>query len=139
MIIEPIAEARLYDLLMERELQFVRINEYEQKIEKLLGVPYEQLPVFDIPSFSRKRRKSAKKTRPKKRTIRRLKPDLEDAYLVEYKYNGVESSEILREYRLVQLLVKNDLDDISVLRISTVKFYSNNDYETVSELINSAG
>ena len=134
MIIDPTQEITLYDLLRQREHSFVQIYEYEQRIESLLGQPYSGLVVPALPSTAKKKRKPVKKATSKKRVIRRLKPETEDAYLVSYKFKGNSCSEVLREYRLVQLLIKNDIPNIQLENISTIYYTTDDEYDLVIDL-----
>ena len=134
MIMEPTSEVVLYDLLRQREHSFAQIYEYERRIHNILGQPYSAYSQPAIPS-TKKKRKPQKKNKIAKRTIRRLKPSVEDAYLVHYSYNGIKKHEVLREYRLVQLLVKEKIENIELINISSIYYSSDYDYDIVVELL----
>lgn len=135
MHLEPTTEITLYELLKQREHSFVQIHEYESRINKILGQSYPFFSKPVLPSTSKKKRRTTKKVKQKKRTIRRLKPETEDAYLVNYEYCGEQREEVLREYRLIQLLVKNDIPNIILYKISTIFFNGNEEYDVIEELI----
>ena len=134
MILDPTTEVTLYDLLSQREHAFAKIYEYEQRIEQVLGTEYKAYDKPTLPSLAKKRKKAATKTKVVRRTIRRLKPDTEDAYLIDYVYNGEPQTEILREYRLVQSLVKNDIPNLHVNVISSIIYTSDEEFDIVTQL-----
>jgi len=138
MLIEPTTEVTLYDLLRQREHAFVEVHEYEQRIEQILGSAYTALLPPSLPSLAKKKRKAAKKPKKARRIIRRLKPDTEDAYAVNYDYKGSSYTEVLREYRLIQLLVKSDVPNLLITSISSVAYTDDEEFETVQKLFNNS-
>lgn len=117
-------QVKINDLLMEREKQFVAINQCEMVIENILGQAYPALQLYDLPSLRPKSKKRAakKKKQQKVPAIRRLKKDAESAYQVTFQEAGEEKKVYQRDPRVIQALLKADLDECRITQVETVYF-----------------
>ncbi len=128
-------EITLYDLLQQRELAFVKVHDYEKRIDHILGQPFQFPNAPQLPSTAWKKARRVRKTKAKRITARRLRATFEDAYLVEFLYKGELGTEILRDYSLIQLLIKKPLPNVELLKISTVSFDNDGHQEIVHVLV----
>ncbi len=149
-------EIRIIDLLTRREAEFLRIKQCEDQITALLGGaawPFAA-PAVPLPSANRTNAKkawtpssaSASGRRAKSTTVpasaaqvpkipvRELNPACENAYLVAYIDNGNEKIGFLNTLQTLQAILKLECDSFKIVRICTVFFRSNDDFDTIERL-----
>lgn len=117
------------DLLREREAEFLRVWQCEQKVLQLLGVeefPFSPPP--DLPSRRKVVKGAAKASAPKKETvaaapqndIARLEAG-ENAYRLVFVYNGKEESSFQTDRELIRNLLTIKSAEFELLSVETVK------------------
>ncbi|MDZ8118860.1 hypothetical protein [Pontiella agarivorans] len=126
--------------LMEREDLLVDVFDLERQINVILGgEPYPLTPPDDLPS-RRKRKKSKRKAAPKKAPpvrLRKLDPETEKAYRVDYQEKGEFKTEIHFDARPVALLINTDLPDIRVLKVETIAQDETGELQTIEVIYQS--
>ncbi len=118
------------DLLREREVEFMRVWECEQKIRQLLGVedfPFAEPP--DLPSRRKVAKVAARTTTPKKEKetsastseneIARLEQG-ENAYRLVFIYNGKEDCSFQADRELVRNLLSIKSAEFVLQAVETV-------------------
>ncbi|QBG48913.1 hypothetical protein EGM51_16445 [Verrucomicrobia bacterium S94] len=109
--------------LMEREDLLVDIFDLERQINVILGgEPYPLTPPDSLPS-RQKRKKPKRKAAPKKAVavrLRKLDPETEQAYRIEYLEDGETKTEIHFDARPAALLINTEFPHIRVLKVETI-------------------
>ena len=128
---------RLADLLLQRDVAFVRVAECERQIQGILGAPYPFPPLPDLPSLRRK--KPVKKTVADMASVprtalklRALKRPAENAYRVEYRRHEQVTVSFLTDADLLRRLVLLDTPEFKITAIAAVTLRTPTDF-TVSE------
>ncbi len=123
--------------LMEREDLLVDVFDLERQINVILGgKPYPLAPPDDLPS-RRKRKKSKRKAAPKQAPairLRKLDPETEKAYRVEYLENGEPKTEVHLDARPAALLINTDLPHIRILKVETIAPETSTEWKSVEVL-----
>ena len=118
-MLSALSKIQINDLLMEREDCFVQVSEYEAMIEEILGQPYPMpAPLCPLPSQSK--RVKPRKAPSKSKSVRRLRPDIENAYRISFTQHGTSGSCLQKAPRLVNEMMQNFLPDYKVTRIEAV-------------------
>lgn len=117
------SQIQINQKLMEREDRLVEVFDLERQINSILGgEPYPLVPPDALPS-RQKRKKPVRKATPKKAAplrVRKLEPETESAYRIEYQQNGETRVEIHTDPRPLALLLNTPLPTIKIQRIETV-------------------
>ena len=130
------------DLLREREAEFLRVWQCEQKVLQLLGVeefPFSPPP--DLPSRRKVVKGAAKASVPKKETvaaapqndISRLEAG-ENAYRLVFVYNGKEESSFQTDRELIRNLLTIKSAEFELLSVETVKLTDMEHWERIRPL-----
>ena len=110
--------------LIEREDRLVEIFDLERQINGILGgEPFPLVPPVALPS-RQKRKKPQRKAVQKKAAplrVRKLEPNSESAYRIEYQQNDEPRVEIHTDPRPLALLLNTELPTIEIQRIETVQ------------------
>ena len=129
------------DLLHQREAEFIRVWECEQKIREILpDFPFPDPP--DLPSRHKRVKPSAKKTPPPDASpasqtsaaIRRLVPGEENAYRLTFLYNNELQTSFQMDRELVRMLVNVKTTDFSIVSVETVLFQDTEHWKTIETL-----
>ena len=130
---------RLADLLLQRDLAFVRVAECERQIQDILGAPYPFPPLPDLPSLRRK--KAGKKSAPANRAVARgafklraLRRPVENAYRVEYRRHEGPAVSFLTEADLLRRLILLDTPEFTISAIAAVTLRTPDDVTVTEEL-----
>ncbi|MBO4344773.1 MAG: hypothetical protein J5833_03395 [Victivallales bacterium] len=117
------------DLLREREAEFLRVWQCEQKVLQLLGVeefPFSPPP--DLPSRRKVVKGAGKASVPKKETVAAaphndmpLLEAGENAYRLVFIYNGKEESSFQTDRELIRNLLTIKSAEFELLSVETVK------------------
>jgi hypothetical protein len=128
--------------LMEREDRLVEIFDLERQINGILGgEPFPLVPPDGLPS-RQKRKKSKRKAAPKKAAplrVRKLDPDTETAYRIEYLQNDETCIEIHTDSRPLALLLNTKLPTIGIQRIETVQSAEEGEWAVIEVLYVESG
>ena len=123
--------------LMEREDRLVEIFDQERQINGILGgEPYPLAPPDVLPS-RQKRKKPKRKAIPKTPAplrVRKLDPDSEAAYRIEYRQNDETCIEIHTDPRPLALLLNTKLPTLGIHRLETVQSTEENEWAVVEVL-----
>ncbi|MDF7826263.1 hypothetical protein P4B35_19705 [Pontiellaceae bacterium B12227] len=123
--------------LMEREDRLVEIFDLERQINGILGgEPYPLAPPDTLPS-RQKRKKPKRKAAPKKAAplrVRKLDPETESAYRIEYQQNDETCVEIHTDPRPLALLLNTPLPTLGIQRLETVQATDDGEWNTVETL-----
>ncbi|MEI6892815.1 MAG: hypothetical protein V5783_11650 [Pontiella sp.] len=126
--------------LMEREDRLVELFDLERQINGILGgAPYPFVSRDTLPS-RQKRKKPARKTAPKKAAphrVRKLDPETEAAYRIEYLQNDETCIEIHTDPRPLALLLNTPLPTLGLQRIETVQSENEGEWTVVDVLFRS--
>ncbi len=130
---------RLADLLLQRDLAFVRVAECERQIQEALGAPYPFPPLPDLPSLRRKKpgKKAAagRSAAPREQfRPRALKRPAENAYRIEYRRGEVTAVSFLTDADLLRRLLPLDTLEFRVTAVATASVRSPQDAAVVEEL-----
>ncbi len=129
------------DLLHQREAEFIRVWECEQKIREILpDFPLPDPP--DLPSRHKKVKPAAKKTPQTEAppasqasaAIRRLVPGEENAYRLTFLYNNELQTSFQMDRELVRMLVNVKTTDFSIVSVETVLFQDSEHWKTIETL-----
>ena len=131
------------DLLHQREVEFIRVWECEQKIKEMLP-DFPIPPPPDLPS-RQKRVKPAKKAPPSEeapaskasQAIRKLVPGEENAYRLVFLYNNEQQSSFQQDRELVRTLVNVKTADFVILSVETVSFQDAEHWTSIEMLYQS--
>ncbi len=127
---------QINQLLMEREDCLVDVFDLERQINTILGEPYPLAPPVDLPSLQ-KRKKPKRKAAKKKAAllrVRKLDPETEAAYRIEYQQNEKSCIEIHTDSRPLALLLNTKLPTLTIQRIETVQATDNGEWTVVEVL-----
>ena len=123
--------------LMEREDRLVEIFDMERQINGILGgEPFPLAPPDTLPS-RQKRKKPKRKAAPKKAAplrVRKLEPETETAYRIEYQQNEEICIEIHTDPRPLALLLNTPLPNLGIQRIETVQPTADGEWNAVEIL-----
>lgn len=126
--------------LMDREDLLVDVFDLERQINVILGgEPYPLAPPDDLPS-RQKRKKPKRKAAPKKAPavrLRKLDPESEKAYRVEYLEQDESVIEIHLDARPVVLLINTELPNTRVLKVETIAQNEDGELQTVEVIYES--
>ena len=131
------------DLLHQREAEFIRVWECEQKIKEMLP-DFPIPPPPDLPS-RQKRVKPAKKAPQTEeapaskasQAIRKLVPGEENAYRLVFLYNNEQQSSFQQDRELVRTLVNVKTADFLILSVETVSFQDAEHWKSIETLYKS--
>jgi hypothetical protein len=131
------------DLLHQREVEFIRVWECEQKIKEMLP-DFPIPPPPDLPS-RQKRVKPAKKALQSEeapaskasQAIRKLVPGVENAYRLVFLYNNEQQSSFQQDRELVRTLVNVKTADFVILSVETVSFQDAEHWKSIETLYQS--
>ena len=130
---------RLADLLLKRDLAFVRVAECERQIQEILGAPYPFPPLPDLPSLRRK--KAGKKSAPANAAtprgafkLRPLRRPAENAYRVTYQRDEVSVTSFLADADLLRRLLPLATPEFKITAIAAVNLRSPEDVAVTEEL-----
>ncbi|MBQ9368474.1 MAG: hypothetical protein IJT83_11885 [Victivallales bacterium] len=129
------------DLLHQREAEFIRVWECEQKIKEMLP-DFPIPPPPDLPSRQKRVKPSAKKPPQSEETpaskasqaIRKLVPGEENAYRLVFLYNNEQQSSFQQDRELVRTLVNVKTTDFTILSVETVSFQDAEHWTTIETL-----
>ncbi len=117
---DPLQSLHIIDLLREREAEFVRVWECEQAIQGLLQGAFRFDPPPDLPSRAKpKRRRPADAVASPR--LRRLRPDREQAYRVEYDCEGTVRTSQTTNGDFLRSLLELDPPGLRVRRVDSVR------------------
>ena len=119
------------DMLREREAEFMRVWQCEQKVLQLLGVeefPFSMPP--DLPSRRKVAKGTAKPVAPKKpkEVVNAGQHDMpkleegENAYRLVFVYNGNEESSFQTDREFVRSMLSIKSSEFELLSVETVNF-----------------
>ena len=129
------------DLLHQREAEFIRIWECEQKIREILpDFPFPAPP--ELPSRRKRVKPVAKKVAEPdavplskaSAAIRRLVPGEENAYRLVFLYNNEQQSSFQMDRELVRTLVNVKTTDFIILSVETVRYQDEDHWQTIETL-----
>lgn len=131
------------DLLRRREAEFVTVWKCEQEVRRVLGIqdfPFSPPP--ELPSRRKISRPSVKKHGGEsteeishgRKEIRKLRPDTETAYRIEYINGGVTENSYQVDRDLVMTLLAVSGGDFRVVKVETVFFKGVEDWKSVEVL-----
>ncbi|MDF7800181.1 hypothetical protein P4C99_11950 [Pontiellaceae bacterium B1224] len=127
--------------LMEREDRLVELFDLERQINGILGgEPYPLAPPDTLPSLQKRKKPKKRKAAPKKATalrVRKLDPETESAYRIEYRQNDETCIEIHTDPRPLALLLNTELPTVKVARIETVQAVDDGEWTVVEVLFES--
>ena len=130
-------EIQINQKLMEREDRLVEIFDLERQINGILGgEPYPLVPPDALPS-RQKRKKPKRKTAQKKAAplrVRKLNPETEAAFRIEYQQNDETYCEIHTDPRPLVLLLNTPLPALGIQRIETVQATDEGEWTVVEVL-----
>lgn len=135
-------EIQINRKLMEREDLLVDVFDLERQINVILGgEPYPLAPPDGLPS-RQKRKKPKRKAAPKQAPavrLRKLDPETEKAYRVEYLEKGEPKTEIHLDARPAALLINTDLPHIRILKVETIAPETSTEWKSVEVLYPRSG
>ena len=133
----PLEQIQLVDLLHQREREFIRIWQSEQKLREILP-DYPLPPPPDLPSRFKPvtKKPAAKPTPPAPRHIlRELLPDNgENVYKVVFRLKGEQQESFQIDRDLLERLIAVPSEEFQPLSIQAIDYRSPEDY-TVKETI----
>ena len=139
----PIASIEVIDLLHQREAEFIRVWECEQKIRQILDMPdFPFPPPPDLPSRRKRVKPAPKKATPSTQepapsgasTIRKLVPGQENAYRLCYVYNQEQRCSFQIDRELVRTLLSTQTADFTLLSVETVLYQDDEHWEVIERL-----
>ncbi len=129
------------DLLREREAEFVRIWRCEQEIIGILGMPdFPFPPPPDLPSRQPPAKAKAAKgaARAERKTpaklIRPLNPGAENAYRIEFRFDGKRRESFQNDTAFVNALLGLSVTDFQILSVETVLYRGPQEWKTVDSI-----
>ncbi|MDF7807806.1 hypothetical protein P4E94_10190 [Pontiellaceae bacterium B12219] len=124
--------------LMEREDRLVEVFDLERQINGILGgEPYPLAPPDTLPSLQKRKKPKKRKAASKKAAplrVRKLDPETESAYRIEYRQNDETCIEIHTDPRPLALLLNTELPTVGIDRIETVQPAENGEWTVVETL-----
>lgn len=133
----PLEQIQLVDLLYQREKEFIRIWQCEQKLREILP-DFPLPPPPDLPSRHKlvAKKPVAKAPPPAPRhLLRDLLPDnAENAYRIVFRFKGEQQESFQRERELLERLIALPSEEFTPISVQTVEFRSPQDY-TVKETV----
>ncbi len=132
------------DLLHQREVEFIRVWECEQKIKEMFP-DFPIPPPPDLPSRQKRVKPSAQKMPQSEempaskasQAIRKLEPGVENAYRLVFLYNNEQQSSFQQDRELVRTLVNVKTTDFVILSVETVFFQDAENWKSIETLYKS--
>ena len=132
------------DLLHQREAEFIRVWECEQKIREMLPDFPIPPPPDDLPSRQKRVKPAKKVPQPEEapaskasQAIRKLVPGEENAYRLVFLYNNEQQSSFQQDRELVRTLVNVKTADFTILSVETVSYQDAEHWTSIETLYQS--
>ncbi len=109
---------KINDLLLKREVEFSKVYECEQRINKILESSYPFTLPFTIPSMQKTKLKRATR-KIKSKPIRQLKKEVENCYIITYNDKDIEKVEIQRDIKLIRKMLILEIPHFKIIKIET--------------------
>ncbi|MBT3380047.1 MAG: hypothetical protein HN742_22490 [Lentisphaerae bacterium] len=134
-------QARIIDLLQQRETALVQVWKCEAKIHEILGCTFPLPAPPPLPSLAkpRKRGKARAKTVGTTMKIRRLKANREHAYLIHYLQGDEETQTLQPDATILPAIAKLPSSLLKTTRVESVYLNGDGTHTVVDLLWESPG
>jgi len=116
-------QARIIDLLKQRETALVQVWKCESKVHEILGCDFPFPAPPPLPSLAKRKRHPRKAPAAPETGIkvRRLKADREDAYRIHYRQGDAGAETLQPDAVILSFISKLDTPIIDVTKVETVR------------------